>query len=486
MEDNDLMLKKLRKYLHSENLIANGDKILVALSGGADSTALLYLLSRLRAEKHLSLLAVHINHQLRGEASIEDEIHCKELCQKLNIPLIIRKINLNPRAALEAQGREKRFELFNQVLGMYRFDKIATAHHKNDQAETILMNLIRGTGINGMAGIKPVSGNCIHPLLCFKKNELIDLLNKAGLEWKEDQTNLDIRFRRNKIRNVLIPMIENDYNPAFVDRLSLEAETFRKTDKLLINISGQKLKRALLDQKHDSISLSIKALQKISDVERFYILKKAFGIVSGSENDFFLHSYEEIMSIFTGSGSKQISLQKGVLVKKQYDELIILSVSEESAKSSSKPLICEPDRNIVLHMDYRFTFKHLKIMPHDPYVFGSAHSVVIDADKVYFPLSIRSRISGDRFMPLGMSKSKRVKEFFIDEKVPKFERDKVPIIADMEKIVWIVGHRIDERVKCDETSTRYLHITAEPVTDGRKRSANRKKSPGGTDEYNEL
>ncbi|PKN80435.1 MAG: tRNA lysidine(34) synthetase TilS [Candidatus Cloacimonetes bacterium HGW-Cloacimonetes-1] len=466
--------KRFETYVSKEDLISRGDKILVGFSGGADSTALLYLLSRLRSKFTISILAVHINHQLRGTESLDDENYCKQICLQNNIPLIVRRAEFKDHRDLENQARLKRQEVFSQILKMYRFDKVAMAHHKNDQAETVLMNLFRGTGINGMAGIKPQSGSIIHPLLCFDKSELLEILRTQHISWQEDSSNKLNNFKRNKIRNELIPSLEENYNPLLVEKLSTQAEIFRHAETLLKSSCSKKLKKITLEHSPEMITISITGLMKLCEIERFYCFKQIYSTISKLDSDFYMHSYHELISLCGSSGSKYSMLQHGVFVKKQYNELSFSKERADEASENSEVVVIEDDRSRAVHMGFRFTFKHLKVVTKSAMTEGGKFSVIIDYDKLSMPLTIRSRQAGDRFSPLGLGHDKKLKEFFIDEKVPKFERDKIPILEDSSQIIWIVGHRLDERVKCDEETCHYLQITAEPVHLGRNRAASRK------------
>jgi tRNA(Ile)-lysidine synthase len=336
------------------------------------------------------------------------------------------------------------------------------------------MNLIRGAGINGLSGIKPISENVIHPLLCFEKSELVSLLRAEGIGWREDRSNNSSIHRRNVVRSKLIPLIEAELNPSFTDKICKQAEIFRKSDALISSISAKKLRKALIDQDGDSVVLSIPDLMKLSDVERFYIFRSVYARLVGRDIDFFSHSYEELIGICRADGSKWTSLQNGILARKQYDELSICTSKSNIETTIFEAVEVEEDRAFFVHMDYRFAFKHFKVMSEDLYAKSSPHTVVVDADKLKMPFRIRSRATGDRFVPLGMKSHKKLKEFFIDEKVPKFERDMIPVLEDKEKIFWVVGHRIDERVKCDENTSHFLQITADRLNTGRKRPANRK------------
>lgn len=481
--ETGVALKRLNAYLCAKQLVSKGDKLILGVSGGADSTAMLFLFTRLRPVLELSLLAVHINHQLRGEESDADEQAVKKLCLSLNVPLIIRKVKVARLSSPENQARIARFSIFDEVMANYCYDKIALAHHREDQAETVVLNMLRGSGISGMAGIKPFVGIVIHPMLCFSKPELEGLLQKAKIPWCTDTSNLDNSFTRNKIRNDLLPQLRNDYNPSINDHLCFLAEIFLQAEEILSERSKQQYRRVTLDYSPSQVSLELKPLLKMYPLERYYIYRKAYRLVSKVETDFLAAHHKAIEDILEAEGSKILSLPHGVTVKKLYEELHFLSEvrTPEIAESS---LEIDADRSRAVFGAYRFSFKYIRNLPPPPDPEEANLQIVIDAEKIKTPFKIRFRQPGDRFVPLGMNQFKKLKEFFIDEKVPKYERDLLPIFDDGEKIFWIVGYRIDNRVKRDEGSSRYLQIVAEPLDARPKRARQKKKR--GNDESDEL
>ncbi|MDD2230745.1 MAG: tRNA lysidine(34) synthetase TilS [Candidatus Cloacimonetes bacterium] len=483
--DIAVALKKLSLNIHHNCLIDSGDKLILACSGGADSNAMLYMFSRLRHSLNVKLLAVHVNHQLRGDASTADELAVKQLCQKLNVPLIIRRVDVPKNGNLECQARTLRFKAFEQVMNSYSFHKILLAHHRDDQAETVLQNLFRGAGVGGMAGIKPQIGYIVHPMLIFTRAELEEILAEASLTWQKDASNMDNGFTRNRIRNDLLPKLKEEYNSAITERLARQAEIFNQADQLLQKRAKMQTKRITLEYTPQKVVLEIPALQKFSDIEQYYILRQAFRSVSNQETDFMTVHFEAIQDILTSQGSKQLHLTLGVKVKKIYGELHLYQ-KEDSATSLEEELEIDMDRARAVYGDYRFSFKYLRVEPKDYFVDGGTYHILIDADKVKYPFKIRFRKPGDRFIPFGMKHFKRIKEFFIDGKVPKYDRELVPIMDDGEKLFWIVGHRVDERVRFDENTTHYLQIIAEPTQTKPKRAANRNKNVRGNDEPDEL
>jgi tRNA(Ile)-lysidine synthase len=476
-------IKRLMDYLEREQILCTGEKLLLAVSGGADSTAMLYFYHRLRFVLNVTLLAVHVNHQLRGESSNLDEQAVRQQCHKLNIPLIVRTIDLPGERDLENRARMARFEIFSHILESYRFDKILLAHHKWDLAETVLLNLFRGAGLSGMAGIKPKQGNVLHPLLCFKPEELKDMLVQQNISWREDESNLETKFTRNRIRHELIPLLEKDYNPQLRDKLAEEANILNQADRYISERALRRYKKICLDNSNQRIVLSLPDLLKAPDIEHFYILREAYRQVSGQQQDFFLANLREIQGILSAQGSKYVSLPHGTFAIKRYQELVFTASPEDVQTENSEALPIESERSRAVHMDYRFRFKYLRVLPQD-HLDYQGFRAIIDADKIKSGFMIRSRRPGDRFMPLGMQSFKKVKDFFIDEKVAKYDRDLIPIFDDGEKIFWICGHRIDERVRYTETTSRYLMIEAVSLSKKPNRAANRKKR--GYDEFDEL
>jgi len=481
--DTGLALKRLEAYLDEKQLVSKGDKLVLGVSGGADSTALLYLFVQLRPKLDLSLLAVHVNHQLRAEESDADETAVKKFCLAWNVPLIVRKIKIGNQASLEDQARKARFKVFDEVMANYHYDKIALAHHREDQAETVLINLLRGSGINGLAGIKPQSGIVIHPLLGFSRSDLEKLLSQKTIGWQTDNSNQDNSFTRNRIRNDLLPKLRSEYNPSLNDHLCSLAEIFLQVEQLMTIRSRQQQRRHTLESSPARQILEIEPLLKLSQVERYYIFRHAFRVISQKETDFMASHVNAIDEILQSQGSKVISLPHGVKVHKIYGELCF---SRETPRTEVQETSMEidTDRARAVFGNYRFTFRYVRNLPAPPEPENQHLQIIIDAEKINTPFTIRFRQPGDRFIPFGMNQFKKLKEFFIDEKVPKFERDLIPILDDGEKIFWIVGLRIDNRVRRDEGSSRFLHIVAEPLHVKPNRAIHKKKR--GNYESDEL
>lgn len=463
-------LEKLRNHIEDRQLFSAGAKLLLAVSGGSDSLALLCLFSKLRLQKSLTLLCCHINHGLRSHSSDADEALVKDVCLKLNVPLICRRIKLDSGGDLENRARQARFGVLYHLLEMYKFDYIVLGHQQEDQAETILMNMFRGTGINGMAGIRFKQGKLLHPLLDFTKPELQKIVSDCGFSWAIDVSNEDLSFKRNHLRQELIPYLRANFAPDLLDKLSHLASIMDDADSFLRLQAATRFRKRRIDREPGMISFKIKSLQKLSDTELYYLLKHCYTEVCGVQTDFFSVNYRSVKALMQGEGSAQLDLQNDVIVYREYEYLSFGLGPVEAADLQEQSV--EEDRAWTVFGAFRFQFKHLKLMPKD--FEPKPTQVILNADDLEWPLCIRSRAAGDRFIPSGMKNHKKLKEYFIDAKVPLRQRDQVPILTDGSRILWVVGHRVDERALPTEDSEKLLQIIAEPVDQKAKRMGRQK------------
>lgn len=473
-------LEKLHKHIIDKQLFSYGNKLLLAVSGGSDSLGLLCLFSSLRSMMSITLLCCHVNHGLRGEHSDADEALVKQACLKLNVPLLCRKLSLEQGPDLENRARQARFEIFYQLLKLYRFDYIVLGHQKEDQAETIFMNMFRGTGINGMAGIKPKQGKLLHPLLGFERSELQEIVQECGFSWALDASNEDIGFKRNHMRRELIPYLKENFAPDLLDKLGHLAAVMEDADDFMRLQAATRYRKRRIESEAGLSSFKIKSLQNLSHTELYYLFKHCYSLLSGMQMDFFSSSFRALLDLMKGSGSAFIELPNGVVAYREYD---LISFSKgHLPEVELQPQSVAEDRTWAIFGGFRFQFKHLKLMPKD--FEPSPYTAILEADHLDWPLCIRSREPGDRFVPSGMNNGKKLKDFFIDCKVPRRLRDRVPIITDSQRILWVVGHRADERALPKETSTKLLQIIAEPV-DQKPKKAVRVKSAEAKNEIDE-
>ena len=466
-------IERFEQYSVKHKLFKSGEKILVGFSGGADSTALLLALWHLKSKYGYSLLAAHVNYDLRGEDSKLDEQYARKFCFDRNISIVVKNITIDSTSNVENHAREVRFKYFNNLRKLYKIQKIVLGHNREDQAETLLFRMFRGSGYTGIKGISPITDDVVHPLLSFSRKDITSYLELEGIKWREDLSNKDNTYSRNKIRNQMIPWIQEHLNPNVVTKLYETAEIFSETDDILESLAKRRFLKAQIKHSKDECRLSTKIIKKTRSVLRYYVYKEAYSRINGNSKDFYHNNFIEIENLLTSDGSKQIYLPNNVYVFKEYDELIFTNIDFSKSENIENEKEITSLRNRSTFEDYRIIMKKLKKMPTKRNLFEDKDIAYLDLDKTSFPITIRHRKPGDRFHPLGMQHNKKLKDFLIDEKIPKFDRDKVLIFCDKEKIIWLAGYRIDDRVVTSEQTQNILQISIEKMATNKMRAAER-------------
>ncbi len=469
-------LQRFEDFAIEKKLLQNRQHILVGVSGGPDSTALLQALYHLRPKYRLHILAAHVNYNTRGEDSKADEAFVKKLCFERNIGIVSKQAHLDlDLSNFENEAREIRMAYFETLQKQYRIHRIALGHNKEDQAETVLFRMFRGAAVSGLKGILPLSGDIIHPLLPFSRSEIEHFLVEEGIQWRTDASNLENHYTRNRIRNELFPWIETNINPQIVDKLYDSAGIFAETEEILRDIVLRRLNKHNISKMEFSIKIPISLLEKQRPVLRFYMYREIYNYLKGDEKDFYTVHFERIEKIFDSRGSKQIDLPSDIVLFKEYDHLIFCrkDAIEEPEPEAEREI--PSIRNRFMFGSYRFFMKKVKQLPAKKRSPVEQNVCYLDMDKIEFPLTLRYRRPGDRFNPFGMEHSKKLKDFFIDEKVSRFERDKIVILTDQNNILWICGYRSDQRSAVTEETKNILMVRVERVNSSRPRTANRKK-----------
>ena len=421
------MYKEFLKTIENNNLIKNGDRVLVGLSGGADSVYLLRALLDIKEEHNLFISAAHINHGIR-ETAKRDEDFVKDLCEKFSVPLFIDHVNMNEIAkkykiTSEEAGRKARYDFFNSIKNI---DKIALAHNLDDNAETILFRIIRGSGIQGLTGIPINRDKIIRPILNTKKIEIIEELKALNQEYMVDETNLSNDYTRNKIRNLLIPYIEEEFNNKFKDALIRLKDNSMDSLEIIDNIK--------FDFEIDK-SLPVENLLNLSKPERFLLYRKYLEKYHSNIDLSQIH-FEALDSLIYLENNSGVDLAGGLRFERHNDELSIL-------KDTYKKCIILKD-----------TFLKMGINKTDFGTFYVSSEEIEDSFSLpkHFldNLKVRSRKPGDKFKPKGLNGSKKLKDFFNDIKVPPYKRDFVPILLFNDKIIYVVPYRKAEFEETNE------------------------------------
>ncbi len=436
-------LESARKTIKRFNMLSSGETVVVGVSGGADSLGLLYILAEIE-EYNLKLIVSHINHGIRPEEGKRDARFVGEVARRLSLPFEIREANAPEfkrisNLSLEEAARILRYGFFKEVLSKYRAQKIATAHTLDDQAETVLMRIIRGSGASGLSGIPPVSeGYIIRPLIETPRSEIEDYLRAKGIKWVEDSTNTATDFLRNRIRHELIPRLQ-EYNPRVKEALSRTADILRAQEGFIRSRAKNWFEYVFGSTEGEMVG-SISHYRLIPEALRSEFLRMAIEKIKGNLREIsFVHidSVDGLLLSETPSG--EISLPDGIVVAKGYDLFLITRGSELRREFSYA--ILSPGKWDFPEFECEIEIVEAESLGNDRFI------GVFDADSVEFPIIVRNFCPGDRFIPLGMKTPKKLKRFFIDEKIPKFFRNRIPIFSSRGEIMWIGGRRIDERFK---------------------------------------
>ena len=316
------VIKTIKKY----NLIDKGDKIVICVSGGPDSMCLLHILITLREEYNLELNVAHVNHMIR-ENAILDEEYVKDFCKNNNIQCFVKKadvlqVSKENKIGTEEAGRKVRYEFFNEVLKKTSSNKIAIAHNKNDKVETILLNLIRGTGTYGLIGIEPKNGVYIRPLLEIEREEIEKYCEDENIKPRIDESNFENIYNRNKIRNVVIPYVKKEFNPNIINTISRLSDIVKDEENFLDNFVSEEYKKIVIEEKEDFIKLNLKEFNKLEIVIRkrlvFYIINKLIGNTMGIEK---IHVEDIIKLCANNIGNKYLVPKKGLKVSLKNKQL---------------------------------------------------------------------------------------------------------------------------------------------------------------------
>ena len=448
--------QKVLKFTDDKNLIGKNDKVLIALSGGPDSVFLFYFLNKYKRKFKVSLGAVHINHKLRGADSDSDEKFCKELCERFSVPFYAIKKNVKGYAkkkklSLEEAGREIRYREFGKTAKENNFTKIATAHNCSDNAETVFLNLIKGTGVKGLAGIPYQRENIIRPLLILTKSEILKYLEDNGISFRTDASNLQSKYDRNFIRNELFPLIRNKLNPAIEEKVFNASSLIRSFsnlfEKIIDSAAGE-----VSEFRNGRLKISVAALKKFDgeiagDILRTSIEKK-IGISLNFKN------LKDILSLIQAETGTQIVLPKGITALRERNEIIVLKKKIES-KFSNTAVEIKSGQMVKLNSKKISIVNSIKL----PLKFSSNRNrEYISADNIEENFFIRRWKPGDRFHPIGLEGTKKLSDFLNEQKISSIDKKNQLVLTNSGKIVWVIGLRLDERFKITDNTKRIFEL----------------------------
>ncbi|VYT98715.1 tRNA lysidine(34) synthetase TilS [Clostridium tertium] len=457
------MKNKVRDFIIENELIEKGDKILVALSGGPDSVCLLNVLYSLKEDLDITIGAAHVNHMLRGDEAVGDEEYAKSLCERLSIEFFVKKIDIDKiskerNISHEMAGREERYKFFETIKNNNGYNKIAVAHNANDQVETILMNMMRGTGIEGLCGIRSKrEGGVIRPILCLSREEVELYCSSNNLEPRIDKSNLENVYSRNKVRLDIIPYMKDNFNKDIINTINRMSS--------LIQVDNDFLEKEAIDNYNKYCSTSNNALiisKKAFLLDRAIIsrvVKKAFFEFTGKYNNFEMKHIYDVIELSKNTTNKRIYLTNNILAENIYGD-IYLKFKDNIIREYKEVVLNkdELDNTYTCYENYNVSFEVIKNKNNIDF----SKNVLIkyfDYDKIEKRLVIRKRRNGDKMLPLGMKGSKKVKDIFMDLKIPVDKRDEVPVLCFDNEIAWLVEHKVSEKFKITKETKNIIKIT---------------------------
>ncbi|MEL7569892.1 MAG: tRNA lysidine(34) synthetase TilS [Eubacteriaceae bacterium] len=463
MDNLSFLENKIYETIIKYNLISSKQTVLLALSGGADSTALLIILKKLSGIIDFKIYAVHINHMLRGADADADEKRCIQLCKELEVICYKRKIDVLNYSKLnnlsvEQAGRELRYKELFLLKDELNADSIATAHHYDDNVETILMRCVRGTGIDGLCGIdiKRKDG-IIRPLLYIKKTEITTYLDKNKITYCIDKTNYENEYFRNKIRNLIIPnltKIKPDFGDIII-RLCNQAKI--TIDKINKELSYYKNHIIIND---GTAKINIDMLYCANRYIKPYIIRYMIDEIKSLIN-IEKKNIDSILSMPVSNTIWSIDLPGDIVAKREYEFLIIerIKCDNVTEKSFKYPIIYG-NENIIRQSGIKILLEKVESFEKK---YSSTYEKYIDYDKIKGNIFIRNRQSGDKIYPIGLKGSTSVKKYYINNKVPKQQRDNILLLCDEENIIWIIGYALSDKYKVDEGTKNILKISAKSL-----------------------
>jgi tRNA(Ile)-lysidine synthase len=467
-----MILQTIEKTINEHAMLQRGDHLLIAVSGGPDSTALLHVMTRLAPRRGLRLTAAHLNHALRAEESERDEAFVRDLCQGMGVRCICKKVAKGalkiPGRSLEEAAREARYLFLAETADRCGAAKIATGHHRDDQAETLLINLLRGSGPEGLKGILPVrDGRIIRPLLGIDRSEILAYLGSNGLPAVLDSSNREDQFLRNRIRHDLIPRLAQGYNPQISRVLSRTAEIMRRESDCLQELVQQILSSWGIHPETEEKRLPLKAFGALHEGLQGRIIKTLTEGCGPIRRGIAYHHIQSVLHLIRQQRPSGILHLPGNLkIQKDGDCLSILQRAGGNAREEGgadvlpQPLDIAADipGTVALPGTERIFRLRFVGKPAPEEMMARPQTAFMDFERIALPLRIRHRVPGDRMAFLGMEGSKKLTDHFVDCKIPRAARGKIPLLVDARSVIWIAGGRISERVKVTEATEKVLEI----------------------------
>lgn len=479
-------MKRIEKFIQKYHMLTCGDRVIAGVSGGADSVCLFLMLLELREKIGFDLIVVHVHHGLRGEAADQDQQFVEALCEQHRIPLEIFRVNLESIAkkrkqSLEEAGRMVRREAFDSVCKKYGGNKIALAHHQNDNAETLLWNLSRGTGLDGLGGIRPVNGKFIRPLLCMNRKEIEEYLAKRKQSYCIDETNAGTDYTRNKLRHLVLPILEEQVNSAAVRHMNETMEQIWELQEYMQEQVEAAYQECVQEhfEKACWIQIQQKSFETFPELIKKMVIRKGMEQVGGKKRDLSHKHVDVMMELMNKQVGRTLDLPYEMHAKRNYEGIRLekqrtyLSGEEKKAEIMQECMselnipgeTILADRNLKLRCKILEKPKNLSIKDIPQKIYTKWFDYGIIKSSLY----IRTRQAGDTIVIDEKGHQKKLKNWFVDEKIPKEVRDSQLLLAENNEILWVLGHRMSQAYQVKQSTKWILQIEVETYkSDGGK------------------
>lgn len=456
-----MLLNRVKRTIDRFHLLNQGDRVVVGVSAGVDSMVLLHVLHIYLQTFNLSLITAYVNHGLRPKESEEEAELVQKECERLHLPFEYGEFNVKEFQkvggfSLQEAARRVRFHFFEHLLQKYEAQKIALGQHADDQVETVLLRLLRGSGLQGLKGILPIrEGKVIRPLLEVRRHEIEAFALQRSIPFLIDSSNLRKDYLRNRLRLHLIPLLEREYQPN-VKEILLRTSAILREENDYLEKESEKVYRRMIEEREGTLAFRHAAYQSLHPALQWRFIQKMLKSLYGEEREDL-----EVPQIFRklqqAPPSFLLELPLGVCMEKRYDTVLVRKKKVEAIPPFEVELL-SPGRTFIQEIRREVMIEEVETKDRDEISKASPDSAFLDRQSLQFPLRVRNFRPGDRFQPLGMRGTQKLKAFFIDHKIPKFERPEIPLLISGERIVWVVGYRIDERARVGDQTKRILKI----------------------------
>lgn len=465
------MKNKVLKYIKDNKMIEQGESVVIGVSGGADSMCLLHMMENIGRELELKLMVVHVHHGIRKETAERDAKFVASYCEDRHIAYVIEracipKLSKEWRMSEEEAGRKVRYEAFEKALLQLGGGKIAVAHNADDSAETVLLNLFRGSGIKGMTGILPVRDNVIRPVLCLTRREIEEYNKANNVKYVDDETNFMAEYTRNKLRLEIMPAIKASINGRVAEHINMTGQSLCQIDDYMEKQCEEIYGLAVKNGRNDGLCIDVKMFCSLHIAMQTQLAKKCLYVVAGKAKDITYRHISAFRELFEQEVSKRISLPYGMVAVKEYDSVTISKeVLKHEIIKKENSLSNQAEFEISVNEDKEYNIRLgecegilsvEKAQYNEAIFIENKYTKWINCDTIKDTLLLRTRQDGDYIIVDDNGSKKKLKDFFIDKKIPREQRNHIWLLAKGSEIIWILGYRLSAAYKVNDETKKIV------------------------------